>query len=654
MATRAVCGFELNSALAEGGGGALSGTASLVTSPTAGSWSTYALRCNPTAGGVGYFNLWNHSATTGFPNFNETCGTTSYIRFKFRANTIPASGSEQFLKLVTAAFVNKFSLKLNSTGQISCLDTSGNIQTGTAVLSSGTWYRIEVKIGSGAGGVIEWKIDGTTDLTTTGTLNANAGAQTIYGSDGATGADIDFFFDDIAVSDSAYPGDGGVMLLIPDANGTYQDFSIGAGSGSHYQVVGVVPPSITTSYLVSSAQNQTETENMQPSSAKPISSTINCVLPLSYLRRNASTTTGKVRLISGGNNFDGSSVSVGSTAVCYGIPYDTDPNTGSAWTTSGIDSLQVGCVDDNASNRLRIGGAFLTVDAVVAAVPVNTVAPAVTGTAQVGQTLTTTNGTWTNTPTSYSYLWKHGDGSAAAATATNSTYVPVAGDIGFGMQCFVTASNAGGPGSAAGSNTTSNVLPAVPVNSVIPAITGTAQVGQTLTSSTGTWSNTPTSYTYQWQSNGSNVGANQNTYVPVTGDIGHTITCTVTASNAGGSGTPATSNATSAVIDIAPVADFTGTPTTGTAPLSVAFTYAGTGGTPTSYLWEKNSGSGWGNFSSTPTAQNPTESFAAGTWSVRVTATNTGGSNTKTQTNYITANAPLTAGSINLLLLGVG
>ncbi len=88
-----------------------------------------------------------------------------------------------------------------------------------------------------------------------------------------------------------------------------------------------------------------------------------------------------------------------------------------------------------------------------------------------------------------------------------------------------------------------------------------------------------------------------------------------------------------------PVADFTGTPTSGTAPLSVAFTDTSTG-TPTSWLWEKNDGSGWVNFSGTPTVQNPTESFAAGTWSVRLTATNADGSDTKTRTNYITVAAP--------------
>lgn len=73
-----------------------------------------------------------------------------------------------------------------------------------------------------------------------------------------------------------------------------------------------------------------------------------------------------------------------------------------------------------------------------------------------------------------------------------------------------------------------------PSNTVAPAITGTAQEGQTLTCLTGTWTGNPTpTYTYQWKRNGSNIGsATNSTYTLVTADVGTSIKCTVTATNA--------------------------------------------------------------------------------------------------------------------------
>ena len=80
----------------------------------------------------------------------------------------------------------------------------------------------------------------------------------------------------------------------------------------------------------------------------------------------------------------------------------------------------------------------------------------------------------------------------------------------------------------------------------------------------------------------------------------------------------------------APVASFTGTPLTGSIPLGVQFTDTSTN-TPTSWLWDFGDGN-------TSTAQNPLYTYTvAGTYSVSLTATNAGGSDTHTATNYVTA-----------------
>lgn len=88
----------------------------------------------------------------------------------------------------------------------------------------------------------------------------------------------------------------------------------------------------------------------------------------------------------------------------------------------------------------------------------------------------------------------------------------------------------------------------VPDNTVLPAITGTAEEDETLTATAGTWTGTaPISYLYQWFSGGEAIpGATGTTYVIVAADVGNTITVLVTATNANGSG-QAMSAATSAV-----------------------------------------------------------------------------------------------------------
>lgn len=88
----------------------------------------------------------------------------------------------------------------------------------------------------------------------------------------------------------------------------------------------------------------------------------------------------------------------------------------------------------------------------------------------------------------------------------------------------------------------------LPVNSAAPAITGIETQGQTLTCSTGTWSNTPDTYAYQWNRSGSPIaGATAATRVLDASDVGETLTCTVKATNSGVSAV-AVSAATGAIV----------------------------------------------------------------------------------------------------------
>ncbi|MGB6176255.1 MAG: hypothetical protein WBF43_07940, partial [Methylocella sp.] len=88
-----------------------------------------------------------------------------------------------------------------------------------------------------------------------------------------------------------------------------------------------------------------------------------------------------------------------------------------------------------------------------------------------------------------------------------------------------------------------------PTNSSVPTISGTAQVGQTLTATNGTWTHNPTSFTYKWNRAGTLIGgATASTYVPVSADVGDMLTVSIVATNSGGSSSAATSVPTGAVV----------------------------------------------------------------------------------------------------------
>ena len=207
------------------------------------------------------------------------------------------------------------------------------------------------------------------------------------------------------------------------------------------------------------------------------------------------------------------------------------------------------------------GSGIVVIRYSIPAAPANLTAPVVTGTARTGETLTTSNGSWTGAPTSYAYQWKRSATSngvyADLAASTSSTYVVTEFDVGYFIKAFVTATNGLGTSSAASSAATASVVDIAPTNTVLPVITGTARTGATLTTSNGTWTSSPSSYAYQWK-RASTVGgtytniasATNRTYELTDTDIDKFIKVSVIATNIIGPSTAALSTATAVVVDL--------------------------------------------------------------------------------------------------------
>ena len=133
----------------------------------------------------------------------------------------------------------------------------------------------------------------------------------------------------------------------------------------------------------------------------------------------------------------------------------------------------------------------------------------------------------------------HSGGCATIVGATNSTYNPVGADVGATLQVTVAAQNSAGNASAQSvpTGTVAAATGTPPSNTALPTISGIAQVGQTLTATTGAWSGTaPITYSYQWRrcAGGSCAdigGATNQTYVAVSADLADTLRVAVTAQN---------------------------------------------------------------------------------------------------------------------------
>ena len=282
--------------------------------------------------------------------------------------------------------------------------------------------------------------------------------------------------------------------------------------------------------------------------------------------------------------------------------------------------------------------------------PVNALPPTISGTLVDGQVLTASNGTWLVSPTSFGYQWKDCDSSSAncstIAGAMASSYTLADSDIGHTIRVEVTGANGAGSASATSAPTAPVAPPPAPADTSQPVVTGTAVEGQTLSATTGSWTNNPESYGYAWQdcnSSGASCanisGTSASSYTLVSHDVGHTIRAVVTTTNAGGSASAASSQ--TAVVTPPPVPSTIGLPQiTGTAVQGDTLVAASGSWTnnPTSYgyLWEDCNSSGVGCSSiggATASSYKLQSSDVGHMVEVTVTASNSGGSGQATSSS---------------------
>ena len=239
---------------------------------------------------------------------------------------------------------------------------------------------------------------------------------------------------------------------------------------------------------------------------------------------------------------------IGSTSLDIGDAFlSQGQNNTSAWRLrwSGDPGLDDVLGGDSLTDGTSISVTLISGDLPPAANTLATGAPTITGTAQVGQTLTAGTTAIMDadglTSVSYTYQWIRvatDNTETNISSATASTYMLVAADQGTTVKVTVSfTDDANNPETLTSAATATVSAAANTLATGAPTITGTAQVGQTLTAGTTAIMDadglTSVSYTYQWirvatDNTETNISsATASTYTLVAADQGTTVKVTV-------------------------------------------------------------------------------------------------------------------------------
>lgn len=355
----------------------------------------YSFRANPTTTAVGNCRLATMSAA-GVPT-TAFGAATLYARFYFRAATLPGSGDEEIFVVLDTAGTQKAAVRINSSGNLIVYNNANVSQgTGTTALATNTWYRIELQTTTNASAsAFELRIDGATEDSGTATQGStNHGSYRLGKGTNRSGQTVDFFYDDVSIDNSAFPGVGAIQRMDADSNGSTAQWTAGSGSSNHLEVDDVPTDGDTTYIAKGSAASQTHLFGLESSASAGISGTINAVKGHVRCRESTSGTSANlIRIRSGSTNSDSTTTNMGTTFASYFRLLTVDPDDSAAWTTTDLDGVEVGPVDTSALSTVRCTSVHLQVDYTeAAATPTPTATPTAT------PTHTPTN-TPTNTPT---------------------------------------------------------------------------------------------------------------------------------------------------------------------------------------------------------------------------------------------------------------
>ncbi|HEY1292921.1 MAG TPA: heparin lyase I family protein [Chloroflexota bacterium] len=236
------------------------------------------------------------------------------------------------------------------------LASGGSIASSNAACPPDSWHVIEwrTQITSATSGTSELWLDGSqvinvsgVDNTASSTLNVQVlqvGLTLLSGVAPTTGTY--YAYDDLAVNDTngtlnnGRPGDGRVILLTPSGAGSSTVLTRGGtDSGANWSQVDEVPPSMSD-YVMSANVGDRDLYAMTD---VPAGFSINVVEAIA-LAQNSDAGAGSLAptLKSGATTSEAAAAALGTSANYVVSRWETDPNTGAAWTSAAVNAVEAG------------------------------------------------------------------------------------------------------------------------------------------------------------------------------------------------------------------------------------------------------------------------------------------------------------------------
>ena len=218
----------------------------------------------------------------------------------------------------------------------------GTVPIPGAVSGLGNWNVLEVHWTiHDSTGVVQVKMNGALAIDISGADTQNAGAAEVtYCKAVNVGTTQVTYFDDFVVRDDAWPGRGGLHVIVPNAGSANENWT--ASAGNPEDCVDELPPSFTD--YISTAALTPDTEHLVGLASLAITSSTISAVGIFVNAQTTEATSANIHtmMVNGGTTTLGATTPVDTTAIWATSFYAVNPDDAAAFEDADIDAMEIG------------------------------------------------------------------------------------------------------------------------------------------------------------------------------------------------------------------------------------------------------------------------------------------------------------------------